>query len=204
MTAKCDAHAIDIACASLESYQPLAGGGDVAVAEAAGRWYARGKDVFFWKNGRPVGINTQQRESWGRRALDGDEEAKAVWLGAEAFRLRHFDRSEPGAELSAQALIESIGIDPARRRQLKNADRNRAIVLAVLEVTGLGYRPTRNVATRGGAHSACSIVVEALQVLWNRPESRGSVQWSKAGGGRPPMAEDAVEKVWKTSGLTSH
>jgi len=194
MTEESDERAIQLAMESLQSHQPLAGGDiDLAQAEAAGKWWRKAKAIFIWKNGRPVGIDAQQRDIWGKRARDGDDEARDVVLGAEAYRLR-FGRGGEAAAIAAEALVKSIPVDPARRRQLKNADRDVAVAQAVLEVTALGYRPTRNVGSRdnGRGHCACSIVVEALARL--KDQNRG--EWQI-------MSEDAVEKVWKSSGMTS-
>ncbi|HWA00381.1 MAG TPA: hypothetical protein VG841_08705 [Caulobacterales bacterium] len=157
--------------------------GDVAQQEAAGAWFGRGIVIHRNRYGEPLEINAEQRDIWLEKAKAGDAEAERVVLGAAAYVLRHlWHRDDPLAAYAAEALAKSIEVDPNRRRQLKNADRDLRIAMAIRAVKDEHNMPaTRNAASRDKADAApcaCSVVVEAL----------GRLDEHKT--------EDAVTKIW--------
>ena len=69
-----------------------------------------------------------------------------------------------------------------RKHKLANRERDMEICFCVKHLVEQGFRPTRNVASRGGeTESACSIVRAALE--------RVGVN----------LSEDAIEKIWQKS-----
>lgn len=114
------------------------------------------------------------------RALNGDVEAD------EQLRVAAIILLEAGMPLPVALGQYVTGIlreALPRKHKLANRERDIQICFAVQRIAEQGFRPTRNVASRGGeTQSACSIVRAALE--------RMGIY----------LSEDAIEKIWQKSG----
>ncbi len=116
-----------------------------------------------------------------KKAISGDSDADAALCGI-ALKYVLFGKEMPShlCGYIAAVLINRFNACPRRRKggdRYANIGRNLFIIAAVSRLQGLGFKPTRNRATRT-QRSGCSIVSEAL---------------SRMGFA---INESGVEKVW--------